>query len=312
MLNTLKKGLQKTRNYLLGGLNNLFKKNISANLLEDLETLLLQADLGIATCDKIISEITKKLNRQQLTDPDCVYKTLFTVLLEILKPCEKPIIIPNNTKPFVILFIGVNGAGKTTTIGKLANFYKNNNKKVVLACGDTFRAAAIEQLSEWGAKIDVPVIKQAIGSDSASVIFDAYTFAVNNNYDILIADTAGRLHTKKNLMDELKKVNNVLKKLDPKAPHEVMLVLDASIGQNSLNQAKNFHEAMNITGITITKLDGTAKAGVIFSIANIMHIPIRYIGVGEQVSDLKSFNAEQFISALCDQEDHHTNISHTN
>lgn len=299
MLSSLRTSLQKTRNYLINGLTNLFKKNISANLLEDLETLLLQADLGIATCDKIIAEITKRLNRQQLTNSDDVYNTLFTVLFEILQPCEQPIIIPDHTKPFVILLVGVNGVGKTTTIGKLANIYKNHNKKVVLACGDTFRAAAIEQLAEWGEKINIPVIKQSIGADSASVIFDAYNFAVNNNYDILIADTAGRLHTKKNLMDELTKINKVIKKLDPKAPHEIMLVLDASIGQNSLNQVQSFHEAINITGLTITKLDGTAKAGVIFSIANITRIPIRYVGIGEKLNDLKDFNAKQFISALC-------------
>jgi len=302
MFTTLKQGLQKTRNYFVNGLNNLFKKNISANLLEDLETILLQADLGVTTCDQIILAITKKLNRQQLTDPAIIYKTLLTVLLEILQPCEKPLIIPDNTKPFVILLVGVNGAGKTTTIGKLASYYKSINKKVVLACGDTFRAAAIEQLAQWGEKINVPVIKQTIGSDSASVIFDAYNFAINNGYDILIADTAGRLHTKKNLMDELKKVTKVLKKLDPTAPHEIMLVLDASIGQNSLNQAKSFNEAIGITGITITKLDGTAKAGVIFSIANIMQIPIRYVGIGEQITDLKDFNAEQFITALCEHD----------
>jgi len=302
MFTTLKQGLQKTRNYFVNGLNNLFKKNISPNLLEDLETILLQADLGVTTCDQIILEITKKLNRQQLNDPAVIYKTLLTILLEILQPCEKPLIIPDNIKPFVILLVGVNGAGKTTTIGKLASYYKSINKKVVLACGDTFRAAAIEQLSQWGEKINVPVIKQTIGSDSASVIFDAYNFAINNGYDILIADTAGRLHTKKNLMDELKKVTKVLKKLDPTAPHEIMLVLDASIGQNSLNQAKSFNEAIGITGITITKLDGTAKAGVIFSIANIMQIPIRYVGIGEQITDLKDFNAEQFITALCEHD----------
>ncbi len=298
MFNSLKHGLQKTRNFLIGGLNSLFKKNISDNLLEDLETLLLQADLGILTSNKVITAITQRLSRDQLTNADCVYKTLFDVLLEILQPCQQPIITPSHIKPFVILLVGVNGAGKTTTIGKLANFYKNSNKKVVLACGDTFRAAAIEQLSAWGEKINVPVIKQAIGADSASVIFDAYNFAINNQYDILIADTAGRLHTKKNLMDELKKIKKVLHKLNPSAPHEVMLVLDASIGQNSLNQFNVFNEAMGITGITITKLDGSAKAGVIFSIAQITKTPIRYIGVGEKINDLKDFNAEQFISAL--------------
>ncbi len=304
MLTTLKVSLQKTRNYLSEGLKNLLlgKKSISPNLLQDLEAILLQADLGTLTCDKIILEITKKLTREQLTDPKLIYKTLFSCLLDILQPCEVPLIIPENNKPFVILLIGVNGAGKTTTIGKLANIYKNLGKKVVLACGDTFRAAAIEQLVSWGNKIDIPVIKQEIGSDSASVIFDGFNFAINKGYDILIADTAGRLHNKQNLMDELKKIIKVLKKLDPTAPHEVMLVIDASIGQNSLNQAKSFNEIIKISGLTITKLDGTAKGGVVFSIANIMQIPIRYIGVGEKMNDLKDFNARQFITAICDDE----------
>lgn len=300
MFNSLKDGLQKTRNLLVTSLSSIFKKSISPSLIEDLETLLLQADVGIETCDRVIAAITKKLNRGELSNPDSVRKALFSILLEIIKPCQQPIIIPENIKPFVILLVGVNGAGKTTTIGKLANFYQNANKKVILACGDTFRAAAIEQLSEWGQKINVPVIKQPIGSDSAAVIFDAYNFAINNGYDILIADTAGRLHTKKNLMDELKKINKVLKKLNPTAPHEIMLVLDASIGQNSLNQFKVFNEAMGVTGITITKLDGTAKAGVIFSIANVTKTPIRYIGVGEKITDLQDFNAEQFICAISD------------
>jgi fused signal recognition particle receptor len=302
MLTTLKNKLHKTRNFLSEGLKNLLlgKKNLSPNLLQDLEAILLQADLGTKTCDKIILEITQKLNRQQLSEPALIYQTLFTSLLEILQPCEVPLVIPENTKPFVILLVGVNGAGKTTTIGKLANLYKDLGKKVVLACGDTFRAAAIEQLASWGDKIDIPVIKQSIGSDSASVIFDSFNFAVNKGFDILIADTAGRLHTKQNLTEELKKIIKVLKKLDPNAPHEIMLVMDASIGQNSLNQAKSFHEHIKITGLTITKLDGTAKGGVIFSIADSIKIPIRYVGVGEQITDLKIFNAKQFISAICD------------
>ncbi|MGD0465401.1 MAG: signal recognition particle-docking protein FtsY [Gammaproteobacteria bacterium] len=302
MLTTLKNKLHKTRNFLSEGLKNLLlgKKTLSPNLLQDLEAILLQADLGTKTCDKIILEITQKLNRQQLTEPALIYQTLFTSLLEILQPCEVPLVIPENTKPFVILLVGVNGAGKTTTIGKLANLYKGSGKKVVLACGDTFRAAAIEQLAAWGDKIDIPVIKQSIGSDSASVIFDSFNFAVNKGFDILIADTAGRLHTKQNLTEELKKIIKVLKKLDPNAPHEIMLVMDASIGQNSLNQAKSFHEHIKITGLTITKLDGTAKGGVIFSIADSIKIPIRYVGVGEQITDLKIFNAKQFISAICD------------
>ena len=302
MLTTLKTKLHKTRSFLSEGLKNLLlgKKTISPNLLKDLEAILLQADLGTKTCDKIILEITKQLSRQQLTEPSIIYQTVSALLLEILQPCEAPLIIPENIKPFVILLIGVNGAGKTTTIGKLANLYNNLGKKVVLACGDTFRAAAIEQLTSWGDKIGIPVIKQAIGSDSASVIFDSFNFAVNKGFDILIADTAGRLHTKQNLTEELKKIIKVLKKLDPNAPHEIMLVMDASIGQNSLNQVKSFNEHVKVTGITITKLDGTAKGGVIFSIADSIKIPIRYVGVGEQIDDLKKFNAKQFISAICD------------
>lgn len=302
MLTTLKAGLSKTRHFLNEKLNDLLlgKKTISSNILLDLESILLQADLGTKTCNKLILEITNKLSRSQLSNADLIYKALFTSLLDILQPCETPLLMPEQVKPFVILLIGVNGAGKTTTIGKLANLYKNLGKKVVLAAGDTFRAAAIEQLTIWGNKINVPVIKQSIGSDSASVIFDGFNFAINKNYDVLIADTAGRLHTKQNLMEELKKIIKVLKKLDPNAPHEIMLVIDASIGQNSLNQAKSFYENIKFSSLTITKLDGTAKGGIIFSIADSFKIPIRYIGVGEHVNDLKDFNAKQFIAAICD------------
>ena len=304
MLTTLKNKLYKTRNLLSEGLKNLLlgKKILSPNIIEDLEAILLQADLGAATCDAVITNITQKLNRHELQDPKLIYNTLFNTLLSILKPYEQPLIIPSNTKPFVIVLVGVNGAGKTTTIGKLAHTYKNLNKKVVLACGDTFRAAAIEQLTAWGNKIEIPVIKQCLGSDSASVIFDSFNFAMHNNFDILIADTAGRLHTKQHLMEELKKIIKVLKKLDPEAPHEIMLVMDASIGQNSLNQAKSFKEHINITGLTITKLDGTAKGGVIFSIANSLKIPIRYVGVGEKITDLKTFDAKQFVDAIYEVE----------
>lgn len=301
MLTTLKNKLQKTRNVLSEGLKNLLlgKKVISTNIIEELETILLQADIGLSTCDKIIQDITTHLNRQELKDPNIIYKTVFDTLFNILKPYEIPLIIPQeSTKPFVILFVGVNGAGKTTTIGKLANLYKNLGKKVVLACGDTFRAAAIEQLSVWGNKINVPVIKQSLGSDSASVIFDSFNFAINNNFDILLADTAGRLHTKQHLIEELKKIIKVLKKLDPSAPHEIMLVIDASIGQNSLNQAKSFKEHVKITGLTVTKLDGTAKGGVLFAIADSLNIPIRYVGVGEHINDVGNFNAKQFIDAI--------------
>lgn len=304
MLTTLKNKLHKTRNLLSEGLKNLLlgKKILSPNIIEDLEAILLQADLGASTCDAVITDITQKLKRHELQDPKLIYNTLFNTLLSILKPYEQPLIIPSNTKPFVIVLVGVNGAGKTTTIGKLANTYKNLNKKVVLACGDTFRAAAIEQLTAWGNKIEIPVIKQFLGSDSASVIFDSFNFAMHNNFDILIADTAGRLHTKQNLMEELKKIIKVLKKLDPEAPHEIMLVMDASIGQNSLNQAKSFKEQINVTGLTITKLDGTAKGGVIFSIANSLKIPIRYVGVGEKITDLKTFDAKQFVEAIYEVE----------
>lgn len=300
MLTALKNKLHKTRVLLGEGLKNILlgKKTISPNIIEDLESVLLQADIGLSNCDKIIKDITVHLNRSELKDPQVVYRTLYDSLFNILKPYEIPLTIPEHTKPFVILFVGVNGAGKTTTIGKLANLYKNLNKKIVLACGDTFRAAAIEQLSAWGTKINVPVIKQSLGADSASVIFDGFNFAINNNFDILLADTAGRLHTKQHLIEELKKIIKVLKKLDPNAPHEIMLVVDASIGQNSLNQAKSFKEQVNITGLTITKLDGTAKGGALFAIAESLHVPIRYVGVGEHMNDLRNFNAKQFVDAI--------------
>ncbi|MGI9214638.1 MAG: signal recognition particle-docking protein FtsY, partial [Gammaproteobacteria bacterium] len=260
--------------------------------------LLLQADLGSETSNQVIKKITSQLNRQQLNDQTFIYESLRNILIDILKPCEQPLIINTSHKPFIILLVGVNGAGKTTSIAKLANIYKNLGKKVILAAGDTFRAAAIEQLTSWGDKLDIPVIKEKIGADSASVIFDAYNFAIQNKYDVLIVDTSGRLHNKKNLMEEIKKINKVLKRIDPAAPHETMLVLDASIGQNSLNQVKSFNEAIGISGITITKLDGTAKAGVIFAIANHFNIPIRYLGIGEKLNDLKIFEATQFVDAI--------------
>jgi len=301
MLTTLKNKLQKTRNVLSEGLKNLLlgKKAIATNIIEELETVLLQADIGLSTCNKIMQNITTQLNRQELQDPNIIYKNVFDALFNMLQPYEIPLVIPKaSAKPFVILFVGINGAGKTTTIGKLANLYKNADQKVALACGDTFRAAAIEQLSAWGNKINVPVIKQSLGADSASVIFDSFNFAINNNFDVLLADTAGRLHTKQHLIEELKKIIKVLKKLDPSAPHEIMLVIDASIGQNSLNQAKSFKEQVKITGLTITKLDGTAKGGVLFAIADSLKIPIRYVGVGEQINDIHNFNAKKFIDAI--------------
>lgn len=298
MLTILKKSLQKTRNFFANSLEKLFQKQLDSNILEDLEILLLQADLGSETSNQVIKKITSQLNRQQLNDQTFIYETLHNILVDILKPCEQPLIINAAHKPFIILLVGVNGAGKTTSIAKLANLYKNLGKKVILAAGDTFRAAAIEQLTSWGEKLDIPVIKEKIGADSASVIFDAYNFAIQNKYDVLIVDTSGRLHNKKNLMEEIKKINKVLNRIDPAAPHETMLVLDASIGQNSLNQVKSFNEAIGISGITITKLDGTAKAGVIFAIANHFNIPIRYLGIGEKLHDLKIFEATQFVDAI--------------
>lgn len=298
MLTIFKKSLQKTRSFFANSLEKLFQKQLDSNILEDLEVLLLQADLGSETSNQVIKKITSQLNRQQLNDQTFIYESLRNILIDILKPCEQPLIINTSHKPFIILLVGVNGAGKTTSIAKLANIYKNLGKKVILAAGDTFRAAAIEQLTSWGDKLDIPVIKEKIGADSASVIFDAYNFAIQNKYDVLIVDTSGRLHNKKNLMEEIKKINKVLKRIDPAAPHETMLVLDASIGQNSLNQVKSFNEAIGISGITITKLDGTAKAGVIFAIANHFNIPIRYLGIGEKLNDLKIFEATQFVDAI--------------
>lgn len=300
MLNVLKKGLEKTRNFLASNLNKFFGKKISTQLLEDLEAMLLQADFGVATTEYVIEQLKHK--SISTSDPNNnnpeIYKNLHAILLDILQPIEIPLRLSEQVKPNMILFLGVNGTGKTTTIAKLANFYRNSGKKVVLACGDTFRAAAIEQLDAWGTRMQIPVFKKSIGSDPAAVIFDAYKFAVENNQDILIADTAGRLHNKKNLMDELKKINKVVKKIDASAPHETMLVLDASIGQNNLTQVKAFNDAVGISGITITKLDGTAKAGIVFAIAKTLNIPIRYIGFGEKITDLKVFNANEFVEAL--------------
>lgn len=298
MLTIFKKSLQKTRSFFTNSLEKLFQKQLDSHILEDLEVLLLQADLGSETSNQIIKKITSQLNRQQLNDQSFIYESLRNILINILQPCEQPLIINDEHKPFIILLVGVNGAGKTTSIAKLANIYKNLGKKVILAAGDTFRAAAIEQLTSWGEKLDIPVIKEKIGADSASVIFDAYNFAIQNKYDVLIVDTSGRLHNKKNLMEEIKKINKVLKRIDPAAPHETMLVLDSSIGQNSLNQVKSFNEAIGISGITITKLDGTAKAGVIFAIANHFNIPIRYLGIGEKLNDLKIFEATEFVDAI--------------
>jgi len=271
--------------------------------LEELENQLLIADVGIDATTEIIDELTSSLKRNQLKDSGALYDALQEQLLKALEPSQKTLEIPADIgKPFVILMVGVNGVGKTTTIGKLARKFQEEGKKVMLAAGDTFRAAAVEQLQAWGERHNVPVVAQHSGADSASVIYDAYESAKARNMDVLIADTAGRLHNKDNLMQELEKVIRVLKKLDGDIPQEVMLVLDAGTGQNGLSQAEHFNKAVNITGITLTKLDGTAKGGMIFAIARHFGLPIRFIGIGEQAADLRPFEAREFVSALFDQD----------
>ncbi|AHC38449.1 MULTISPECIES: signal recognition particle-docking protein FtsY [Pseudomonas] len=295
----LKQGLSKTSASIGEGMASLFlgRKTIDDELLEDIETRLLTADVGVEATAVIIQSLTQKVARKQLTDADALYKSLQAELAAMLKPVEAPLVITPK-KPFVILVVGVNGAGKTTTIGKLAKKLQLEGKKVMLAAGDTFRAAAVEQLQVWGERNKIPVIAQHTGADSASVIFDAVQAAKARNIDVLIADTAGRLHTKDNLMEELKKVRRVIGKLDADAPHEVLLVLDAGTGQNAISQAKQFNQTVQLTGLALTKLDGTAKGGVIFALAKQFGLPIRYIGVGEGIDDLRTFEAEPFVQAL--------------
>lgn len=299
----LKRSLVKTKQNLGSGFMGLFRgKKIDDDLFEELEEQLLIADVGVDTTQKIISKLTETASRKQLRDAESLYILLKEEMSEILTKVDAPLKVEGKI-PFVILMIGVNGVGKTTTIGKLARQFELEGKSVMLAAGDTFRAAAVEQLQVWGDRNNIPVIAQHTGADSASVIFDAIQAAKARNIDVLIADTAGRLQNKAHLMEELKKIVRVMKKLDEEAPHEIMLTLDASTGQNAISQAKLFHEAVGITGITLTKLDGTAKGGVIFSIADQFGIPIRYIGVGEQLADLRPFSAEDFIEALFARED---------
>ncbi len=297
---SLRQRLSKTRENLSGGLADLLlgKKQIDADLLEQLEDQLLMADVGIAATQKITSQLTERLARRELGDSDSLIGALKATMSEILAPCSAPLEINNSAQPFVILMVGVNGAGKTTTVGKLAQQFKDQGLKVMLAAGDTFRAAAVEQLQSWGERLDIPVVKQGQGADSASVIFDALQSAQARGVDVLIADTAGRLHTQMNLMDELEKIKRVMGKLDPSAPHETLLVLDAGTGQNALAQASNFRDSIGISGIILTKLDGTAKGGMIFSVAEQLQTPIRFIGVGESVQDLRAFDNEEFVDAL--------------
>jgi fused signal recognition particle receptor len=296
----LKSQLQKTRNGLGNVLTRLplTQKNISEELLEEIEESLLLADIGIEATTDIIDKLTDNLDRDELNDSVALFAALKQDLLDMLAPCSQPLQIPQQDTPFVILVVGVNGAGKTTTIGKLAKKLQNQGHSVMLAAGDTFRAAAVEQLQVWGKRNNIPVVAQHTGADSASVIFDGLQSAKAKNIDVLIADTAGRLHTKSNLMEELKKIKRIMSKLDAAAPHEVLLVLDAGTGQNALSQAKLFNEAVALTGLALTKLDGTAKGGIIFALAKQMHIPIRYIGVGEGIDDLQEFNAALFVEAL--------------
>ena len=295
----LKQGLSKTRQNLGGGLIDLFRgKQIDDDLFEELETHLLLADVGVETTMKIIDSLTQSANRKQLKDASALYDLLKVELKKVIEDVTQPLVIPDDEGPFVILMVGVNGVGKTTTIGKLAKQFQAQGKSVMLAAGDTFRAAAVEQLQVWGERNDIPVIAQHTGADSASVIFDAISAAKARKVDIIIADTAGRLQNKAHLMEELKKVVRVMKKLDVNAPHEVMLTLDAGTGQNALSQTKLFDEAVGLTGLTITKLDGTAKGGVVFAIADKHSIPIRYLGVGESIDDLRPFIGDDFIEAL--------------
>lgn len=294
----LQDSLKKTRNKLKESLSNVFlgKKVIASEWSETLETALLTADVGVNATTKILDNLTKHLSRQSLDDSEALISALKHELLDLLMPCEEPLNIDKS--PFVILVVGVNGAGKTTTIAKLAHYYQSQGKKVMLAAGDTFRAAAIDQLQSWGDKNAVPVISQHPGADSASVIFDAMQAASTRGYDILIADTAGRLHTQANLMAELQKIKRVMTKQNANAPHEIMLVLDASTGQNALQQTEQFFQAIGVTGITLTKLDGTAKGGVIFSIAEKMRLPFRFITLGETINDLQIFSAKSFVDAI--------------
>ncbi|RUO63043.1 signal recognition particle-docking protein FtsY [Pseudidiomarina insulisalsae] len=296
----LTRGLKKTSTAIGDGLWGVFKdKKIDDDLFEELETQLLTADIGVPTTMRIVERLTEQADRRQLKDAEKLYQLLQDNMVEILQEVEQPLELPQQQEgPFVILMVGVNGVGKTTTIGKLAQQFKRQGKSVMLAAGDTFRAAAVEQLQVWGERNEIPVIAQHTGADSASVIYDAVAAAKARNVDVLIADTAGRLQNKAHLMDELKKVVRVMKKLDESAPHEVMLTLDAGTGQNAISQAKLFTEAVGVSGITLTKLDGTAKGGVIFAIADQFKLPIRYIGVGEGIDDLRPFAAEPFVQAL--------------
>jgi len=296
--------LKRTRGALLGGIARVFDGGspIDEDLLEEVETSLLVSDVGVKASERIVAGLKERVGRREIGDAEALFAALHDDMLPVLESVSEPLEIPEGAeKPFVLLMVGVNGTGKTTTIGKLARRFRSQGLSVMLAAGDTFRAAAIEQLQAWGERNDVPVVAQHSGADSASVIFDALQSARSRGVDVLIADTAGRLHTQEGLMEELKKVVRVLAKLDPSAPHETMLVIDAGMGQNALAQARQFHAAVNVSGITLTKLDGTAKGGIVFAIAEELGIPIRFIGVGESAEDLREFRADEFVDALLER-----------
>jgi fused signal recognition particle receptor len=296
----LARKLAKTRSRFRDGLVNFFRirKPLNEEMVEELETQLLAADVGVETTTRIIDKLSGGISRKEVNDSDALYRGLRRELLDVLAPCSRPLHIRQGDAPYVIMVVGVNGAGKTTTIGKLAQRLKLEGCSVMLAAGDTFRAAAVEQLQTWGDRNGIPVIAQSSGADSASVIFDALQSAKAKGIDVLIADTAGRLHTQSGLMDELRKVKRVIAKLDSDAPHEVMLVIDGGTGQNALTQAVQFNDAVQLTGMVVTKLDGTAKGGVMFAIADKLRLPIWFIGVGEGLHDLRTFDAEEFVEAL--------------
>jgi fused signal recognition particle receptor len=296
----LRDRLSRTRAQLGDGIGTLFagRKRIDDELMEELETLLITADVGVSATARIMDDLASRVKRKSLADPQALLHALKGELRAILQAANAPVRQPASGRPQVILMVGVNGAGKTTTIGKLAKRLQEEGNSIILAAGDTFRAAAVEQLKAWGERNNISVVAQQSGADSASVIFDALQAATARGADVLIADTAGRLHTKSNLMEELSKVARVMKKIDPDAPHEVMLVVDATTGQNALNQAVHFHQAVGLTGITLTKLDGTAKGGILFAIADRLKVPIRFIGVGETIDDLRPFDADEFLDAL--------------
>jgi fused signal recognition particle receptor len=300
LFSRLQERLSRTRHNLTDGLANLLlgRKTIDDDLLEELETLLLTADVGVEATSRIIDDLTQRVNRKELNDPQTLMTLLKQHLSAILQACHNPITERDSDKPLVMMMVGINGAGKTTTIGKLARKFQLDGETVMLAAGDTFRAAAVEQLQTWGERNQIPVIAQHTGADAASVVFDSLQAATSRKIDVLIADTAGRLHTKSNLMDELAKISRVMKKIDPEAPHEVLLVVDAGTGQNAVNQAVQFHQTVGLTGLVITKLDGTAKGGVVFAIADKVKVPIRFIGVGETIEDLREFDPDEFVDAL--------------